>query len=206
MRAHSYITANSGCCRHHNQYRMLVGLHMADKELSFCNFSSKFCYLSEYRNETKLCNIRYDNYTVSTNRSNWAAKEKVLESGTELHTLFPFLYAQWGVTVYSKHCKKERKYCQPCAVQQAFDIVYHPAALWFSAMTSHWSQSLWIYLAVLYTSVLNVELATNLLQCFQALVHSQSTNQCRGSRISNFIKFKTVEESTPELVQVTKPN
>ena len=41
-----------------------------------------------------------------------------------------------------------------------------------------------------------------LLQCFQALVHSQSIGQCRGSRISNFIPFKTVEESTPELVQV----
>ena len=41
-----------------------------------------------------------------------------------------------------------------------------------------------------------------LLQCSQALVHSQSTSQCRGSRISNSISFKTVEESTLELVQV----
>jgi len=36
---------------------------------------------------------------------------------------------------------------------------------------------------------------------FQTLVHSQSISQCRGSRISNFIPFKTVEESTPKLVQ-----
>ena len=35
-----------------------------------------------------------------------------------------------------------------------------------------------------------------LLECFQALVHSQSISQCRGSRISNSIEFKTVEEST----------
>ena len=41
-----------------------------------------------------------------------------------------------------------------------------------------------------------------LIQCFQALVHSQSISQCRGSRISNSIPFKTVEESTPESVQV----
>ena len=33
-----------------------------------------------------------------------------------------------------------------------------------------------------------------LLQCFQALVHSQSISQCRGSRISNCIHSKTVEE------------
>ena len=34
------------------------------------------------------------------------------------------------------------------------------------------------------------------------LVHSQSTSQCRGTRTSNSIMFKTVEECTPELVQV----
>ena len=33
-----------------------------------------------------------------------------------------------------------------------------------------------------------------LLQCFQVLVHSQSISQGSGSRISNFIPFKTVEE------------
>ena len=33
-----------------------------------------------------------------------------------------------------------------------------------------------------------------LLQCFQVLVHSQSISQGSGSRISNFIAFKTVEE------------
>ena len=43
---------------------------------------------------------------------------------------------------------------------------------------------------------------TNLLQYFQTLVHPQSISQCRGSRISDSIPFKTVEESTPELVQV----
>ena len=45
---------------------------------------------------------------------------------------------------------------------------------------------------------------SNLLQDFQALVHSQSISQCRGSRIFNFISFKTVKESicTPELMQV----
>ena len=41
-----------------------------------------------------------------------------------------------------------------------------------------------------------------LLQCFQALFHSQSITQCSSCRISNSIEFKTVEESTPELVQV----
>ena len=41
-----------------------------------------------------------------------------------------------------------------------------------------------------------------LLQCFQALVHYQSIRQCSSSRISNCIAFKTVEESTPEIVQV----
>ena len=43
-----------------------------------------------------------------------------------------------------------------------------------------------------------------LLQCFQALVHSQSISQYRDARIFNFILFKTVKESTctPELVQV----
>ena len=35
------------------------------------------------------------------------------------------------------------------------------------------------------------------------LVHSQSTSQCRGTRTSNSIMFKTVEESTAELVLVT---
>ena len=33
-----------------------------------------------------------------------------------------------------------------------------------------------------------------LLQCSQALVHSQSISQSRGSRSSNIILFKTVEE------------
>ena len=41
-----------------------------------------------------------------------------------------------------------------------------------------------------------------LLQCFQALVHSQSIRQCRPTRFSDSSMFKTVEESTPELVQV----
>ena len=45
-------------------------------------------------------------------------------------------------------------------------------------------------------------LTSNLLQCFQALVHSQSITQCSGPRISNSIPIKTVEENTPELVQV----
>ena len=36
------------------------------------------------------------------------------------------------------------------------------------------------------------------------LCHSQSMSQGSGSRISNSISFKTVEESTPELVQVVK--
>ena len=38
------------------------------------------------------------------------------------------------------------------------------------------------------------------LQCCQALVHSQSISQGSGSRISNCIPFKTVVQSTPELV------
>ena len=42
----------------------------------------------------------------------------------------------------------------------------------------------------------------NILQYFQALVHSQSMTQYNGSRISNSIPFNSVEESTPELVQV----
>ena len=46
--------------------------------------------------------------------------------------------------------------------------------------------------------------ARYLLQCCQALVHSQSISQGSGSRLSNFIPFKTVEESTPELMQVEK--
>ena len=37
------------------------------------------------------------------------------------------------------------------------------------------------------------------LQCFQAPVHSQSISQCSGSRISNSIPFKTVEESAIKL-------
>ena len=45
-----------------------------------------------------------------------------------------------------------------------------------------------------------------LLQCCQALVHSQSISKGSGSKISNFIPFKTVEESTPKLVQVVKIN
>ena len=45
-----------------------------------------------------------------------------------------------------------------------------------------------------------------LLQCSQALVHSQSISQGSGSRISNSIPSKTVEGSTPELVQVVKIN
>ena len=36
------------------------------------------------------------------------------------------------------------------------------------------------------------------------MVHSQSSSQGSGSRLSNFIPSKTVEESTPELVQVVK--
>ena len=40
-----------------------------------------------------------------------------------------------------------------------------------------------------------------LRQYFQALVDSQSISQCSGSRISNTIQFKTVEESTSKLVQ-----
>ena len=43
-----------------------------------------------------------------------------------------------------------------------------------------------------------------LLQCCQALVHSQSMSQGSGSRIPNCICFKTVEESTLELMQVKK--
>ena len=46
--------------------------------------------------------------------------------------------------------------------------------------------------------------ARYLLQCCQALVHSQSISQDSGSRISNIILFKTVEENTPELMQVEK--
>ena len=45
-----------------------------------------------------------------------------------------------------------------------------------------------------------------LLQCFQALVHCQSISQGSGFRFSNFIPSKTVEESTPELVQVVNTN
>ena len=45
-----------------------------------------------------------------------------------------------------------------------------------------------------------------LLQISQALVHSQTISQGSGSRLSNSIPFKTVEESTPELVQVVKIN
>ena len=43
-----------------------------------------------------------------------------------------------------------------------------------------------------------------LLHRFQALVHLQSISQCNGSPRSNFIPSKTVEESTPELVQAVK--
>ena len=43
-----------------------------------------------------------------------------------------------------------------------------------------------------------------LLQCFQAPVHSQSISQCRGSRISNHIPFKTVKESISELLVLVK--
>ena len=46
--------------------------------------------------------------------------------------------------------------------------------------------------------------ARYLLQCCQGLVHSQSISQGSGSRISNSIPSKTVEESTPELMQVEK--
>ena len=45
-----------------------------------------------------------------------------------------------------------------------------------------------------------------LLQYCQALVHSQSIRQGSGSRISDSIPFKTVEEITRELVQVVKIN
>jgi len=41
-----------------------------------------------------------------------------------------------------------------------------------------------------------------LLQCFQAVVYSQSITQWPGSILMNIIPFKTVEESTPELVEV----
>ena len=40
-----------------------------------------------------------------------------------------------------------------------------------------------------------------LLQCFQALVHSQSISQCSGSRRTSFIKPKAVHERE-QLVQV----
>jgi len=40
------------------------------------------------------------------------------------------------------------------------------------------------------------------LQCFQAVVYSQSITQWPNSVIMNIIPFKTVEESTPKLVQV----
>ena len=43
-------------------------------------------------------------------------------------------------------------------------------------------------------------LISYLLQCFQTLVHSQSISQCKGSRVSNYIKFKTMEESKNETV------
>ena len=43
-----------------------------------------------------------------------------------------------------------------------------------------------------------------LLQCFQAVVYSQSISQCSGSFISYPIHSKTVEDSSPELVQVVK--
>ena len=43
-----------------------------------------------------------------------------------------------------------------------------------------------------------------LLQCCQALVHSQSISQGSGSKIFNYILSKTVEERTPELMQVEK--
>ena len=42
-----------------------------------------------------------------------------------------------------------------------------------------------------------------LLQCFQALVHSQSISQCSGSRRTSFIKPKAVHERE-QLVQVVK--
>ena len=45
-----------------------------------------------------------------------------------------------------------------------------------------------------------------LLQCCQALVHFQSISQGSGSRVSNSIPSKTVEENTPELVQVVNIN
>ena len=42
--------------------------------------------------------------------------------------------------------------------------------------------------------------ARYLLQYCQALVHSQSISQGSGSKISDSIPSKTVEESTPELM------
>ena len=38
-----------------------------------------------------------------------------------------------------------------------------------------------------------------LLQCFQALVHSQCISQCSGSRITNSIILKAVEKSTSKV-------
>ena len=43
-----------------------------------------------------------------------------------------------------------------------------------------------------------------LLQCFQAVVHSQRISQGSASRTSDSILSKTMKESTPELVQVEK--
>ena len=48
--------------------------------------------------------------------------------------------------------------------------------------------------------------ARYLLQCCQALVHSQSISQGSCSRISNSIPSKTAEESTPELAQNERMN
>ena len=44
-----------------------------------------------------------------------------------------------------------------------------------------------------------VHMGHYLLQCLQAPVNSQSISQCSGSRVSNSIPFKTVEESAIKL-------
>ena len=48
--------------------------------------------------------------------------------------------------------------------------------------------------------------ARYLLQCCQVLVHSQSISQGSGSIISNYILFKTVEESTLEFNASSEKN
>ena len=57
---------------------------------------------------------------------------------------------------------------------------------------------------VAYILFLGIIWNSNLLQHFQVLIHFQSIGQCSGSRLFNFILFKTVKESmctcTVELV------